>query len=165
MMLPPWTRSIFVIGWLASAACVLTGCESPGALYQPPPGLTAETSATILGSKFERFLLAPDDHVFISAIDGLRTGLSFNDEQTPVLLTPGSHMVGIGFKQHDKWGSIATQIDVEPGKTYVAHCRAGVWAFTAKCSIDESATGATVIGDLVLRLDNGSLIPLLINGK
>ena len=124
-------------GAVLIAAAALAACETapPLPLYVAPAELTPEKAATLLGSRVERFVLSPDDRVFILGVDAQRTGFVPEDYAKPLLLAPGPHVVDIGLLQGKKSGHVATQVQLEAGKTYVTTCRAGLMAFGAGATL------------------------------
>ncbi len=156
---------IFRVSVMLVAVASLAACDTapPLPLYVEPPGLTPDNAATLMGNRVERFVLSPDDRVFIVGVDSHTTGYVPDDYAKPLHLLPGSHVVDIALLQGKKSGHVATEVQLEAGKTYVTTCRAGLMAFTVPCVITEQQS-KTKVAEVLMRLDDGSIIPILIRG-
>ena len=156
-----------ILRWGAMLAAVasLTACDTGPALplYVEPPGLTPDNAATLIGSRIDHGLLVVDSRIFVAGVDNQRSGLRPDDYAKPLRLAPGSHVVDIVLSQGSKGGHIATEVQLDAGKTYLIGCRQGIAAFTVPCTITEQQS-QTKAAEVLMRLDDGSLFPVLIRG-
>jgi hypothetical protein len=115
---------------LLAALLILAGCAPDQPLaYAPPAGLTPQTGASITGSLVKTGKLANNEKVFVSEIDNKVTAQNGANLQTPLLVSPGLHVLQIATCECGGWvesysGSISIAVNLQPGQTYIA--RAGV---------------------------------------
>lgn len=84
---------------------ILTGCDRSRA-YETPPSLTAQSAATITGSKHhDPNPLAADTRVYIVSIDDKLTGGGAHAWDSNVFLLPGEHVIKIGVYRHSLSGT------------------------------------------------------------
>jgi hypothetical protein len=116
----------------------LAGCITPPQIYTPPAGLTTQTGASITGSLVKTGKLANNEKVFIGEIDNQTTAQNGGNLQTPLLVSPGLHVLQIVTCECGGWaetysGSISIAVNLAPGQNYTA--RAGIpssqWLFYA----------------------------------
>jgi hypothetical protein len=150
--------------WLVALAS-LAACDTapPLPLYAEPPGLTQENAATLRGSRINHGLIVPDSRIFVSGVDNQSSGFRPDDYDKPLRLSAGSHVVDILLVQANKVGQVATEVQLDAGKTYLVACRQGVFAFTVPCTITEQES-KTKVADVLMRLNDGSLFPVLMRG-
>jgi hypothetical protein len=115
---------------LLAAFLGLAGCAPDQPLtYVPPPGLTAQTGASITGSLVKTGALADNEKVFIGEIDNQVTTQNGANLQVPLLVSPGLHVVEIVICECGGWaksysGSVSIAVNLQLGQRYVA--RAGI---------------------------------------
>jgi hypothetical protein len=147
------TRKLIYVAFLSIA---LVGCATP--TYITPPGLTAETGATVIGSKQEiSNVFVEDARTFIGAIDGQTTAHNRHEWDKPVLVAPGPRTIQIVLRQAAWSGSAAVPAALETGKWYVARgvkispAHADVW-------MEEKESGKPISEKLTLCLTNDAPI-------
>ncbi len=118
---------------MLAAVLFTAGCNTPTSPppkdYIPEAGLTTATAASLSGSKVENpNFLSGDLRVYITHIDNARTQLAgdYPDQDTVILVKPGTHYVRIILTRKDFWRSLRFSacseqfVELEAGKTYVA---------------------------------------------
>ncbi len=114
---------------ITSVLCLslLTACvpTDPNLNYTPPAGLSPNTAATIIGAQsmpvgiYKKSAIA-----FAQAIDNQVLPNGDDGWKTPILVTPGTHLIQLGACQHEvllgceAFGSITLSTNFEAGKTY-----------------------------------------------
>lgn len=117
------------IGGMALGSLVLVlvyGCTSPNRApnYEPEPGLTAQTGATLYGARDrDPDITVADPRVMIATIDGRPTGRTVATFDQPLLVSAGTHSVHLWVRQAQRGGAIATQLTVDAGKSYAVRMK------------------------------------------
>jgi hypothetical protein len=117
---------------LRAAACAvvlagLAGC-STGPRYAPPSGTTAETGATVIGTRSDGASMFDGDlRTYLQRVDGVGAGVNLflDGPERPVLVEAGEHVLDIGMsRKHGLaggpgyFGSGSVRVTLESGKTY-----------------------------------------------
>jgi hypothetical protein len=156
--------SIIVTRLAAGALGLLSAsCATPSAPvkdYVAEPGLTAETAATLTGSKVENpNILTGDIRLYIVHIDSARThsGLGYPDQDKIFLVKPGTHYIGITlhramtfFNANSYYASTEQFVELEAGKTYVvrgelkSRREAVIWIDEVGTTREQGRTSASV---------------------
>lgn len=91
-------KQIFRRGAAVAALTALSACAAaPPLNYIQPPGLTAQSAATITGSMdVSTNPLISNTRVALMEVDNQPVKLRFADWQTPTLVTPGIHLLTFG---------------------------------------------------------------------
>jgi hypothetical protein len=132
----------------------MASCATPNE-YRTPPQLTAQTAATIIGTKQENpDLLAGDLRVYHVAIDKQLTLAGTQGWDKPVLVSGGEHLITFGIAYGRKRiGFTEARINFEPGKTYVLQARRhGDWSAVGWI---EERNGRPVSEEAVVSLSEG----------
>lgn len=114
---------------LLAALLALAGCADQPLNYVTPPGLTAQSGASITGSLVKTGALANNEKVYIGEVDNQVTTQNGSNLQVPLLVSPGLHVLQIETCECGLWlrsvsGSVSVAVNLQPGQSYIA--RAGV---------------------------------------
>jgi len=146
-------RTLFGLGLvLACTSCAMVP------RYEPPPGLTPETGATLIGSK--RGVLIFGQETYIGSIDGFLGAASYD---TPILVPPGDHTIDIAFNGGNAHGRIRTDVKFEAGRTYIAECRLRPFQ-PLNCWVHTS-DGVVVAAPLAVSPNIDVVIPIIVKGR
>jgi|SRR6185437_5231777 hypothetical protein len=137
---------------LACASCVMMP------RYTPPPGLTPETGATLIGSK--RGVLIFGQETYIGRIDGFLSTASYD---TPVLVAPGDHTIDIAFNCGNAHGRIPASVTLEAGRTYIAECRLRPFQ-PLNCWV-HTPDGVVVAAPMAVSPDVDVVVPIIVKGR
>jgi hypothetical protein len=110
-------------GILASVFA-LAACAEPAALvYTPPPGLTAQTGATVIGSQLKTSMLRSNISFVLAQVDNKDTQLTKSGWKTPTLVPPGLHVLNLVSCEcgglTTQMGNVSLPVDLVAGKTYI----------------------------------------------
>jgi hypothetical protein len=107
---------------LATLIAIVSACQSqPIQYYAPPANLAPSMSATIVGSQVTvKSILFADEITFVLAIDGFAVAEGAKSYASPIQLSPGTHVVQVGFLQGTGCAKAGFDLDVEIEQGYVA---------------------------------------------
>ena len=148
-------RRLIVVG----LAVVLSACQSqPIKYYSPPVGLAANVSATIVGSKVPvRNIFFADEIAFVLVIDGLPLEEGARNYDSPTQLSPGVHVIKVGFLQGTGCAEAEFKLNVQRGHKYIAKAeklaRKGIFRKQDLKIWIENSEGNSVTDDVVVPFD------------
>ena len=101
---------------------ILAACQSqPVTYYTPPAGMPLEDSTTLVGSKvLIRNIFYADEITYVLAIDDLPVEGGSKNYDIPIQLSPGKHVVQVGFAQGSGCAKAAIELNVQSRKRYIA---------------------------------------------
>ena len=108
------------ICFITCIAFTLYSCGPRKWQYVQPTGITHETGATIVGSKYaDPNPFRGDLRVYLVKIDGKSVAGLFQAWDTPVIVSAGKHLIHFGVSvRKDAWGFGLAEYDLEAGKKY-----------------------------------------------
>lgn len=157
-------RRLATVLVLAIAALALAACAPPAPPYVAPAGLTAETGATLVGSRQPVPGLLDDDvRAIVSAVDGKLTGIELSTWSAPVPVSPGPHTIQIAALQGALRGEIAVRVTLAAGRTYAARSSAPAGR-AVTLWLEDKTSGAAASDKLAVVMGaSGRVVPLLVH--
>ena len=112
-------------------AAALAGCTNPHSpWYDPPPGLTSATGATVSMTQNPAAQSGPDGDTRVVTIDGQPVSALDFDK---IVLPPGQHTLGVEYNGASSAATVPIEATLRAGESYVAKgqkdgpCDADVW--------------------------------------
>jgi hypothetical protein len=142
-------RRIFAALAAGLTALAVSACHHAGD-YHPSADLTPVNAARIVGSKVETpSLIEADQRTYVAAVDSRPTRFMPSEYDVPLLVAAGRHTVQLSLSMGDFSSNVATRIELEAGKIYVA--RSEVRDRVASVWIEDELSGA-MVGDKIVAL-------------
>lgn len=112
------TKTVVILASIS----ILFACQSqPVTYYSLPAGIQLEDSATLVGTKVSiRNIFYADEVTYVSAIDEFPVERGSKNYDSPVSLSPGTHIVAIGFAQGSGCATATFELNIQSRKTYIA---------------------------------------------
>lgn len=101
---------------------ILSACQSqPVTYYTPPAEMLQENSATLVGSRvWVRNIFFSDEITYVRAIDDFPVERGSKNYNVPIRLSPGKHVIQIGFSQGSGCAEATFDLSVQSGNSYIA---------------------------------------------
>ena len=112
------TKTVVILALIS----ILYGCQSqPVTYYSLPAGIQLEDSATLVGTKVSiRNIFYADEVTYVFAIDELPIERGSKKYDSPVPLSPGTHIVTIGVAQGNGCAKASFELNIQGRKMYIA---------------------------------------------
>jgi hypothetical protein len=162
---------------MLAAVFALAACAEPaGPTYTPPPGLTAQTGATVIGSEVKTSMLRSNVFFILSQVDNKDTQLTKSGWKTPTLVPPGLHVLNLAICEcgglTTQNGNVSVPIDLVAGKTYTIEGTAPSFAIMLEPGAgqvwlaDNSGAAVTPVTDVAVHVPQGPIfMPVFIPAK
>lgn len=100
----------------------VSACQSqPVTYYTPPAEMPAGQSATVIGSKVPvPNIFFADEVTYLVSIDSLPVEGGSKHFDSPVPVSPGPHVIIVGFSQGSGCAKASFELKVESGERYIA---------------------------------------------